>query len=51
MVRKEGTEMLKLIRMTFFRGWTRQQVIDFTLALIHTVVLLTGAIVLMHIFG
>lgn len=51
MVRKGGTEMLKLIRITFFRGWTRQQVIDFTLALILTVVLLTGTIVLMHIFG
>lgn len=51
MVRKEGMEMLKLIRITFFRGWTKQQVIDFTLALILTVVLLTGTIVLMHIFG
>ena len=51
MVRKEGTEMLKLIRITFFRGWTRQQVVDFTLALILTVVSLTATIVLMYIFG
>lgn len=43
--------MIKLIRITFFRGWTRRQVIDFTLALVITVVLLTGTIVLMHIFG
>ena len=51
MVRKEGAEMLKLIRITFFRGWTKQQVADFTLALIFTVVSLTATIVLMHIFG
>ena len=43
--------MFKLIRITFFRGWMNQQVIDFALALILTVVLLTGTIVLMHIFG
>ena len=43
--------MIKLIRITFFRGWTRQQVIDFTLALTLTVVLLVGTIVLMQIFG
>ena len=42
--------MLKL-RITFFSGWTKQQVIDFTLALILTVVSLTATIVLMHIFG
>ena len=51
MVRKEGTEMLKLIKITYFSGWTKQQVIDFTLALILTVVSLIGTIVLMHIFG
>ena len=51
MVRKEGTEMLELIRITFFRGWAKQQVTDFTLALILTVVSLTATIVLMHIFG
>ena len=49
--RKERTEMNKLIRITFFNGWTKQQVIDFTLALILTVVSLIGTIVLMHIFG
>ena len=43
--------MLKLIRITFFRGWTRQQVIDYILALTLTVVSLTATIVLMHIFG
>ena len=43
--------MFKLIRIAFFRGWTKQQVIDFTLALILTVVSLTATIVLMQIFG
>ena len=43
--------MFKLIRITFFRGWTKQQVIDFALALTLTIVLLTLTIVLMHIFG
>ena len=43
--------MFKLIRITFFRGWTKQQVIDFTLALTLTIVLLTLTIVVMHIFG
>ena len=43
--------MIKLIRITFFRGLTRQQVTDFTLALILTIVSLTATIVLMHIFG
>ena len=43
--------MNKLIRITFFNGWTKQQVIDCTLALILTVVSLIGTIVLMHIFG
>ena len=43
--------MNKLIRITFFSGCTKQQVIDFTLALILTVVSLIGTIVLMHIFG
>ena len=43
--------MNKLIRITFFSGWTKQQVIDFALALILTVVSLIGTIVLMHIFG
>ena len=43
--------MLKQIGITFFSGWTKQQVIDFILALILTVVSLIGTIVLMHIFG
>ena len=43
--------MFKRIRITFGRGWTRERVIDFTLALILTVVSLIGTIVLMHIFG
>ena len=43
--------MNKLIRITFFNGWTKQQVIDFTLALILTVVSLTATIAVMHIFG
>ena len=43
--------MNKLIRITFFSGWTKQQMIDFTSSLILTVVLLTATIVLMHIFG
>ena len=43
--------MNKLIRITFFSGWTKQQVFDFILALILTVVSLIGTIVLMHIFG
>ena len=43
--------MNKLIRITFFSGWTKQQVIDFALALILTVVSLIGTIVLRHIFG
>ena len=48
---KEEKKMLELIRITFFNGWTKQQVIDFILALILTVVSLIGTIVLMHIFG
>ena len=49
--RKEEKKMLELIRITFFNGWTKQQVIDFALALTLTVVSLTATIVLMHIFG
>ena len=47
----KGKTMNKLIRITFFNGWTKQQVIDFTLTLILTVVSLIGTIVLVHIFG
>ena len=43
--------MMELIRITFFSGWTKQQVIDLTLTLILTVVSLIVTIVLMHIFG
>ena len=43
--------MLKLIRITFFNGWTKQQVIDLILALILTVVSLIVTIMVMHIFG
>ena len=43
--------MLKLIRITFFSGWTKQQMIDFILALILMVVSLTATIAVMHIFG
>ena len=49
--KKEEKKMLELIRITFFSGWTKQQVIDLTLTLILTVVSLIVTIVLMHIFG
>lgn len=42
---------MKLIRITFFSGWTKQQMIDFTLTLILTVVSLIGTIAVMYIFG
>ena len=42
--RKEEKQMLKLIKITYFSGWTKQQVTDFILGMILT-------IVLMHIFG
>ena len=50
-IKKKEKKMFELTRITFFNGWTKQQVIDFTLALILTVVSLIGTIVLMHIFG
>ena len=43
--------MTKLIRITLFKGWTKQQVIDFTSALTLTIVSLTGTIAVMYIFG
>ena len=43
--------MMKLIRITFFNGWTKQQVTDFALALLLTVTSMVGAIVVMYIFG
>ena len=43
--------MIKLIRITFFSGWTKQQVTDFVFALLLTVVSMVGAIAVMYIFG
>lgn len=43
--------MIKLIRITFFSGWTKQQVTDFALALLLTVASMVGAIAVMYIFG
>ena len=42
---------MKLIRITFFNGWTKQQVTDFALVLLLTVTSMVGAIVVMYIFG
>ena len=43
--------MLKLIRMTFFNGWTKQQMVDFMIGMILTMMLLTFMIVFINIFG
>ena len=43
--------MLKLIRITFFNGWTKQQVTDFIVGMILTIVLLISLIVFLNIFG
>ena len=43
--------MIRLIRMTFFSGWTKQQMVDFMIGMILTMVLLTFMIVLINIFG
>ena len=43
--------MMKLIRITFFSGWTKQQVADFMVGMILTIVLLTSMIVFINIFG
>ena len=51
MERKEGKKMLELIRITFFNGWTKQQVADFTLGMILTIVLFIFLIVFLNIFG
>ena len=51
MARKEGTAMIKLIRITFFSGWTKQQVADFMLGIILTIVLFIFLIVFLNIFG
>ena len=51
MERKEGTEMIELIRITFFNGWTKQQVADFMVGMILTIVLFIFLIVFLNIFG
>ena len=43
--------MLKLIRITLFNGWTKQQVADFMVGMILTIVLFIFLIVLLNIFG
>ena len=43
--------MLKLIRITLFNGWTKQQVTDFMLGMILTIVLFIFLIVFINIFG
>ena len=42
---------MKLIRITFFSGWTKQQIADFMLGMILTIVLFTFMIVFINIFG
>ena len=42
---------MKLIRITFFSGWTKQQVVDFMVGMILTIVLFTFMIVFLNIFG
>ena len=43
--------MIKLIRITFFNGWTKQQVADFMVGMILTIVLFSFLIVFINIFG
>ena len=43
--------MFKLIRITFFNGWTKQQVADFMVGMILTIVLFAFMIVFINIFG
>ncbi|MDY3073626.1 MAG: hypothetical protein SOW57_03150 [Prevotella sp.] len=43
--------MIRLIRMTFFNGCTKQQMVDFMVGMILTMVLLTFMIVFINIFG
>ena len=43
--------MLKLIRITLFNGWTKQQVADFMVGMILTIVLFSFLIVFINIFG
>ena len=43
--------MIRLIRMTFFNGWTKQQMVDFMIGMLLTMMLLTFMIVFINIFG
>ena len=43
--------MFKLIRITFFSGWIKQQVADFMVGMILTIVLFIFLIVFLNIFG
>ena len=43
--------MIRLIRMTFFNGWTKQQMVDFMVGMILTIVLFAFMIVFIGIFG
>ena len=43
--------MIRLIRMTFFNGWTKQQMVDFMIGMLLTMMLLTFIIVFINIFG
>ena len=43
--------MMKLIRITFFSGWTKQQIADFMVGMILTIVLFLLMIVFINIFG
>lgn len=49
--KKEEKKMLELIRITFFSGWTKQQVIDFTVGMILTIASFIFLIVFLNIFG
>ena len=42
---------MKLIRITFFSGWTKPQVVDFMVGMILTIVLFAFMIVFINIFG
>ena len=43
--------MIKLIRIIFFSGWTKQQVADFMVGMTLTIVLFAFMIVFINIFG
>ena len=42
---------MKLIRITFFSGWTKRQIADFMVGMILTIVLFAFLIVFIGIFG